>query len=191
MKTRLSGGRIALGALLFGCGLVAGCGGVPEEGIGVESFALNAGALNRPVKIGNVASQMCWGPETYIGAAQHINQYTCGVAGTYIISTSPNGANYFRIKPASDSTLCADIEQGTTWGGERLQYYFCHGGGNQDFYFDSTNGSIRPRYSNQCLDVPYGRQQSGLLIQQYPCNYNSNQRWMVRDANPPQTQYFP
>lgn len=201
MKIRWTARRLSLATLA--AALAAGCGGAattepttepatePRLEVGARlQGLLSPIALNKPVKIGNVQSGKCWGPETTISAAQHIDQFTCGVAATYVISTSPNGSSYFRIKPSAGSSLCADIEQGTTHGGERLQYYFCHGGGNQDFAFDNATATIKPRYSGQCLDVPFGDSTEGLLIQQYPCNGGRNQQWVVKDASTLQ-QYFP
>lgn len=182
MTTRSEGyqGIGRLGVVLAAALVAAGCGG-DESAIDERLQANTVGAfLNQEVRIGNAKTGKCLGPETTISAAQHINQYTCGNAGTFFILPLAGNNTGFLIKPTPSSPYCVDIEQGTSYGGERVQYYPCHGGSNQAFFL--SNREIKPRHSGQCFDVPYGYTTEGLLVQQYPCNNGENQKWQIQHA---------
>ena len=47
-------------------------------------------------------------------------------------------------------------------------------------------GGVRivAKHSSNCLDVPSGSTQDGLLIQQYSCGLERNQRWIYADSGP-------
>lgn len=81
------------------------------------------------------------------------------------------------LKPLGQPTLCADIEWGTSNGGERIQLFDCHFGDNQAFRFAGPNDIIRARYTSLVLDVVGGLTSDGTEVQQFASHGGQNQRW--------------
>jgi hypothetical protein len=182
--------RLLPGALLSTLALVAGCG-APEEEIASVGSRKQATSLNsilgHRVHIGSNYTSKCLNtPGGVAAVSASINQYAdCTNSMTFLVRQGLT-ADTYQLRPESNTSLCLDVRGGTAYGGEPLQLYTCHGGGNQSFFFN--NGQIQPHYTRtpapgMCFDVPSGLSTEGLYIQQYPCHNGPNQRWRLFDLN--------
>jgi len=146
-----------------------------QSSIGTEILSLGTGKC-LDVASGSVTS----------GA--DVNQFRCYEAASQkwvVHNASTPGYVFFKNQ---NSNLCLDVRFGGPKNGT-LQQFTCHQGNNQLFrlepFTDGFDGvRIVSKHSGNCLDVPSGSKQDGVLIQQYPCNSQSNQRWLHADSGP-------
>lgn len=144
---------------------------------------------NIGTEIVNLASQKCLDVASgSIAAGADVNQFGCheGPNQKWLAhKASTPGYVYFENQ---NSHLCLDIRIGGPKNGT-LQQNTCHYGDNQLFrlerFADSVGGiRIVAKHSGQCLDVPSGRSEDRLFIQQFSCHLGPSQRWIYADNGP-------
>lgn len=117
-----------------------------------------------------------------------VNQFRCHEGANQrwtAHNASTPGYVFFRNQ---NSNLCLDVRIGGPKNGT-LQQFTCHQGNNQLFriepFTDALGGArIVAKHSGQCLDVPSGRSEDRLFIQQFSCHSGPSQRWTYADNGP-------
>jgi hypothetical protein len=82
------------------------------------------------------------------------------------------------------SGKCMDESDWTTVAAAQFEQYGCNGGTNQEFSFVPTSSGsstyfIHPMTPDYCLDVNGASKASGAAINQWPCNYESNEQFKL------------
>ncbi len=140
------------------------------------------------VRIHNVNSRMCLTvPAGKRNQASHLEQQHCstGVSQHWHIDRS---GGFYRLRSAY-SGMCLDIP-GYSSKDVHVQQYWCNGGANQQFYFDSypEDGMVVQLKSDsnesRCMDVPGSSRNPRVKLQTYGCHNDPNQLFrFVRRAN--------
>ena len=81
------------------------------------------------------------------------------------------------------SALCMDVTNQATWAGAPIQQWSCWGGANQVFdiyFFDDGSVAMKNHNSGMCITDPNAG--VGYQVYQYPCAFDSSQRFYQRSA---------
>ncbi|MFJ8072878.1 ricin-type beta-trefoil lectin domain protein [Streptomyces sp. NPDC096176] len=77
---------------------------------------------------------------------------------------------------------CMDVNGATSANGTGVVGWDCHGGRNQNWWYDSARGAVHTELSqDRCLDVPAGDYRAGTALTVYDCHGGANQKF-VRDG---------
>ncbi|MEV6395197.1 ricin-type beta-trefoil lectin domain protein [Streptomyces sp. NPDC051907] len=77
---------------------------------------------------------------------------------------------------------CADVDGAVTRNGTSVLGWDCHGGRNQNWWYDPTRTSLHTELTqDRCVDVPGGDYTAGKALQLWNCHGGANQRF-VRQA---------
>ncbi|MCH0540144.1 ricin-type beta-trefoil lectin domain protein [Streptomyces sp. MUM 203J] len=73
---------------------------------------------------------------------------------------------------------CVDVEAATSRNGTGVLGWPCHGGRNQDWWYDAERGSLHTALTHdRCLDVPSARYEPGAALIVWNCSGAPNQRF--------------
>jgi hypothetical protein len=93
------------------------------------------------------------------------------------------GANTVYTLTAQHSNKCLDVLGGSTADHARLQQYHGHGGPDQQWTFQPTDGNyffITSVNSNKCLNVPGGQMGDGVIVEQLANANLDSQKWRLQ-----------
>jgi hypothetical protein len=117
-----------------------------------------------------------------------------GSTGTQFTIWSCNDSNVNQkiVRGPNDSIimantgLCMDVAGGHRGNGGTVMQYPCHGGANQQWTYNSSDKSIRPKHApNKCLDIyRYGRA-NGTKLVTWGCHGGTNQQWFEDEIKLP------
>ncbi len=116
-----------------------------------------------------------------------IQQWTClsgptaANQGWFFIPAARSG--YYTVVNLN-SNKCLDVTGRSTANGVHIQQWTCNGGTNQEWYPKVVGtypaGDIYNFVnlnSGKCLDVTGASTANGAIVEQWPCNGGSNQKW--------------
>ncbi|WP_175411656.1 ricin-type beta-trefoil lectin domain protein [Streptomyces sp. TRM64462] len=74
---------------------------------------------------------------------------------------------------------CVDVTASTTRNGTAVIGWDCHGGRNQDWWYDTERGSLHTALTHdRCLDVPAARYEAGAALIVWNCSGAANQKFV-------------
>jgi predicted alpha-1,2-mannosidase len=149
----------------------------------VQSLTLNGTPSNR-----------AWVPESFVTGGGTL-AYTLGTSPNTTWASAPADAPpSFDVGPAPPRTgpvtglasKCADVDQGATANGTKVQLWDCNGSGAQAWTL-ASDGSVRAL--GKCLDIVSSGRADGTKVQLWDCNGTGAQHWWPRPngalVNPP------
>jgi hypothetical protein len=72
---------------------------------------------------------------------------------------------------------CLDAYNNQTTNGTKVEIWSCNGGANQQWTYNSSNGTIVGAQSGKCVTVQSASTSNGALLILYTCNGGGNQKW--------------
>ncbi|MGW0607297.1 ricin-type beta-trefoil lectin domain protein [Streptomyces sp. NPDC002644] len=104
-----------------------------------------------------------------------------GTAGVQVI----DGAWDDKFRPLRNEATgtCVDADGESTANDTAAQGYACHGGRNQDWWYDGTRRTLHSALSHdRCLDVRGGSLTAGARLVLWDCHGNANQQFVRQGA---------
>ncbi|WP_250655210.1 ricin-type beta-trefoil lectin domain protein [Alkalimarinus coralli] len=73
---------------------------------------------------------------------------------------------------------CLDLPSGNTANGNALKLDRCHGGDNQQWYYNPKDGTVRSKLNwNKCVDLSAQNTSNNTQVQIWDCNGGNAQKW--------------
>ncbi len=108
-------------------------------------------------------------------------------AAALLLAGSPSPAaaatGYNVLFGNAHSGKCLEILYYSTANFALAGQYDCHGGGNQQWNYNTSTGLIQNVHSGKCLEVLYYYTHNGAEVGQYDCYGGQNQRWDMNRSN--------
>ncbi|MEM7050167.1 MAG: ricin-type beta-trefoil lectin domain protein [Acidobacteriota bacterium] len=130
-------------------------------------------------QIRNVYSQKCLDVEgNSPHATANVQVYGCHNGGNQQWELVPLGGSAYRLR-AQHSGFCLEVIGGSSHPNANVQQNFCGSGNRQiwDLLFNGSDFFLKNQRSGLCLDQRLHGPSDN--VQQYPCHYQTNQRWVV------------
>jgi hypothetical protein len=79
-----------------------------------------------------------------------------------------------------NSGKCLEVLNSSTANGATVGQFACHGGANQKWYLNRSNGLIGNAFSGKCLEVYGWSTADSAAVVQWECHGGANQIWRWR-----------
>ncbi|MBV1854402.1 RICIN domain-containing protein [Catellatospora tritici] len=140
----------------------------------------SGGAVQGPITISNTVV-------TLSGNATTVNLPHTNIDDTFTITLlPPSNAGFQSVAVAQHSQQCLDNKNLSSTNGNQQQQYYCEGGGQQLWNFQSVAGvadtfTVVNQQSGKCLDVNGASTSDGAAVQQWTCTSGAqNQQFTLR-----------
>jgi hypothetical protein len=148
----------------------------------LEPVSYSANVADGNYSIKNYNSGKCLDvPNSSTSVGVQIQQYTCNGSNAQKYQLAHIADGYYKIVNIN-SGLALHVQNFLTGDNAQIQQYDPHSGDNQLFTLVAYGSGylIKPKSSYKCFDIPGSSLSNGALLQQYTCNQNNNQVFLLQ-----------